>query len=110
MWHPAPHGLPGADAAAPGIRAPGDRSQNRIGSRPGARRRAADGRSRRRGINGRRDACGPLEPPTDNRSSDVNTADLIWANGELVPWEDAQVHVLTHGLHYGPGLLAGVRA
>src|SRR5262249_12325119 len=37
-------------------------------------------------------------------------ADLIWHNGELVAWEDATVHVLTHGLHYGTGVFEGVRA
>jgi branched-chain amino acid aminotransferase len=30
-------------------------------------------------------------------------------NGELVPWEDAKVHVLTHGLHYGTGVFEGIR-
>jgi branched-chain amino acid aminotransferase len=30
-------------------------------------------------------------------------------NGEFVAWEDAQVHVLTHGLHYGTGVFEGVR-
>ena len=40
----------------------------------------------------------------------MNTADLIWANGELVPWEDAKVHVLTHALHYGTGVFEGIRA
>jgi len=39
----------------------------------------------------------------------VETADLIWQNGELVAWEDAKVHVLTHGLHYGTGVFEGVR-
>jgi branched-chain amino acid aminotransferase len=39
----------------------------------------------------------------------VETADLIWMNGEFVPWEDAKVHVLTHGLHYGTGVFEGVR-
>jgi branched-chain amino acid aminotransferase len=39
----------------------------------------------------------------------VNQADLIWMNGEFVPWEDAKVHVLTHGLHYGTGVFEGVR-
>jgi branched-chain amino acid aminotransferase len=34
----------------------------------------------------------------------VETADLIWHNGELVAWEDAKIHVLTHGLHYGTGV------
>ena len=41
---------------------------------------------------------------------DVNQADLIWMNGELVAWEDAKVHVLTHALHYGTGVFEGVRA
>jgi branched-chain amino acid aminotransferase len=31
-------------------------------------------------------------------------------NGELVPWEDAQIHLLTHSLHYGMGVFEGVRA
>jgi branched-chain amino acid aminotransferase len=40
----------------------------------------------------------------------VNTADLIWLNGEFVAWEDAKVHVLTHTLHYGTGVFEGIRA
>jgi len=39
----------------------------------------------------------------------VKPADLIWMNGEYVPWDDAKVHVLTHGLHYGTGVFEGVR-
>jgi branched-chain amino acid aminotransferase len=39
----------------------------------------------------------------------VNQADLIWLNGEFVAWEDAKVHVLTHGLHYGTGVFEGIR-
>ncbi len=35
---------------------------------------------------------------------------LIWFDGEMVPWRDAQVHVLTHTLHYGLGVFEGVRA
>jgi branched-chain amino acid aminotransferase len=35
---------------------------------------------------------------------------LIWFDGELVPWRDARVHVLTHTLHYGLGCFEGVRA
>ena len=38
-----------------------------------------------------------------------NAADLIWMNGELVPWDEAKVHVLTHGLHYGTGVFEGIR-
>jgi branched-chain amino acid aminotransferase len=40
----------------------------------------------------------------------VQQADLIWHNGELVAWEDAKVHILTHGLHYGTGVFEGIRA
>ena len=40
----------------------------------------------------------------------MKQADLIWMNGELVAWEDAKVHVLTHALHYGTGVFEGVRA
>ncbi len=40
----------------------------------------------------------------------MNTADLIWMNGEFVAWEDAKVHVLTHALHYGTGVFEGIRA
>ncbi|MGH1539782.1 MAG: branched-chain amino acid transaminase [Arenicella sp.] len=39
-----------------------------------------------------------------------NTADLIWFNGELVPWADAKVHVLSHAIHYGSSVFEGVRA
>ena len=35
---------------------------------------------------------------------------LIWFDGEMVQWRDAQVHVLTHTLHYGMGVFEGVRA
>jgi len=34
----------------------------------------------------------------------------IWFNGEIVPWKDAKVHVLTHGLHYGSSVFEGERA
>lgn len=40
----------------------------------------------------------------------MDQADLIWMNGELVAWEDAKVHVLTHCLHYGTGVFEGIRA
>jgi branched-chain amino acid aminotransferase len=39
----------------------------------------------------------------------MDQADLIWHNGEFVPWEEAKVHVLSHGLHYGTGVFEGVR-
>jgi branched-chain amino acid aminotransferase len=42
-------------------------------------------------------------------SFDEMDVDTIWMDGEFVDWEDAQVHVLTHGLHYGTGVFEGVR-
>ncbi len=35
---------------------------------------------------------------------------VIWFDGKMVPWRDAQIHVLTHTLHYGLGVFEGVRA
>ncbi len=35
---------------------------------------------------------------------------VIWMDGEMVPWREAKVHVLTHTLHYGMGVFEGVRA
>ncbi len=35
---------------------------------------------------------------------------LIWLDGKLIPWADANVHVLTHSLHYGLGVFEGIRA
>ncbi len=35
---------------------------------------------------------------------------VIWMDGEMVPWREARVHVLTHTLHYGMGVFEGVRA
>ena len=40
----------------------------------------------------------------------IPAVDKIWMNGELVDWRDAQVHVLTHALHYGSGVFEGIRA
>ena len=37
-------------------------------------------------------------------------ADFIWMNGEIIPWDQAQVHVFTHALHYGSSTFEGIRA
>ena len=39
----------------------------------------------------------------------MEKSDWIWMNGEFVAWDDAQVHVLSHGLHYGTGVFEGIR-
>jgi branched-chain amino acid aminotransferase len=40
----------------------------------------------------------------------ITPTEKIWMNGELVDWADAQIHVLTHTLHYGTGVFEGIRA
>ncbi len=40
----------------------------------------------------------------------MEKAETIWMNGEFVAWDDAKVHVLSHGLHYGTGVFEGIRA
>ncbi len=35
---------------------------------------------------------------------------FIWMDGALVPWRDAKLHVLSHGLHYASGVFEGERA
>ncbi len=40
----------------------------------------------------------------------IEPTDWIWYNGELVPWDEAQVHVFAHALHYGSSVFEGIRA
>ncbi len=40
----------------------------------------------------------------------ITPTSKIWMNGHLVDWDQAQVHVLTHTLHYGTGVFEGIRA
>ena len=40
----------------------------------------------------------------------ITPTEVIWMNGELVPWDEARIHVLTHTLHYGMGVFEGIRA
>jgi branched-chain amino acid aminotransferase len=40
----------------------------------------------------------------------ITPTNNIWMNGEMVPWDQANVHVLTHSLHYGMGVFEGIRA
>jgi branched-chain amino acid aminotransferase len=40
----------------------------------------------------------------------ISKSKFIWFNGELVPWDDAQVHVAAHALHYGSSIFEGIRA
>ena len=40
----------------------------------------------------------------------MDAAKYIWMNGKFVAWEDAKVHVLTHTIHYGNGVIEGTKA
>jgi len=40
----------------------------------------------------------------------MNKAEFIWMDGTFVPWDEANVHILTHTLHYGNGVFEGTRA
>src|SRR3954467_7619613 len=40
----------------------------------------------------------------------ITPTEKIWMNGELVDWDAAQIHILTHSLHYGMGVFEGIRA
>jgi branched-chain amino acid aminotransferase len=40
----------------------------------------------------------------------ITPTEKIWMNGELVAWDAANIHVLTHSLHYGTGVFEGIRA
>jgi branched-chain amino acid aminotransferase len=40
----------------------------------------------------------------------ITPTEKIWMNGELVDWDDARIHILTHSLHYGMGVFEGIRA
>jgi branched-chain amino acid aminotransferase len=40
----------------------------------------------------------------------MSTANYIWFNGDMVPWDKAQVHVMSHALHYGSSVFEGIRA
>ena len=39
----------------------------------------------------------------------MEKADKIWTDGEIVPWDDAKVHLISNTLHYGFGVFEGIR-
>jgi branched-chain amino acid aminotransferase len=49
----------------------------------------------------------PAEQAT--RRLTVEKSEWIWINGDFVPWDEANIHVLSHGLHYGTGVFEGIR-
>lgn len=47
---------------------------------------------------------------SDKDVSTLRIAPKVWKNGELIDWNDARVHVMTHAIHYGSSVFEGVRA
>jgi branched-chain amino acid aminotransferase len=47
--------------------------------------------------------------PRELRRRPVEKTEWIWMNGEFIAWDNAKVHVLSHGLHYGTGVFEGIR-
>ena len=39
----------------------------------------------------------------------IQTTEKIWHNGNLIPWEQAKIHVMSHVIHYGSSVFEGVR-
>src|ERR1700691_4256861 len=54
----------------------------------------------------------PWATPSQKGSRPVpfTASEKIWMDGEFVDWDKAQIHVLTHSLHYGSGVFEGIRA
>src|SRR6266542_5885625 len=81
-------------------------------SAPRTRAAAADardsGRSRLRRVADPREGydCGTR---CARKESSVQATEKIWLNGEFVDWDDAKIHVGSHGLHYGTGVFEGIR-
>ena len=52
----------------------------------------------------------PSPPECETDAMPITPTPKIWMNGELVDWDEARIHVLTHTLHYGTGVFEGIRA
>lgn len=52
----------------------------------------------------------PLSLFISTKGKTMNKAEFIWMDGAFVPWDEANVHILTHTLHYGNGVFEGTRA
>ncbi|MFP4056128.1 MAG: branched-chain amino acid transaminase [Candidatus Brocadiia bacterium] len=51
----------------------------------------------------------PPEPQPQSSPGPIRKAKAIWMDGQLVPWDEAKIHVLSHVLHYGSGVFEGLR-
>src|SRR5213082_1110096 len=58
-----------------------------------------------------RQSSATTSPSASKESSmPLDKVEKIWMDGELVDWDDAKIHILTHSLHYGSGVFEGIRA
>ena len=39
----------------------------------------------------------------------IQATEKIWHNGKLIPWQDAQIHVIAHVVNYGSSVFEGIR-
>jgi len=39
----------------------------------------------------------------------INATDFVWHNGHLIPWDEAQIHVMAHVVNYGSSMFEGIR-
>ncbi|NBO66618.1 MAG: branched chain amino acid aminotransferase, partial [Acidobacteria bacterium] len=42
-------------------------------------------------------------------SSTTETASKVWYNGKMIDWAEANIHVMSHVIHYGSGMFEGIR-
>jgi len=47
---------------------------------------------------------------TAKKVEKIRGVDFIWMDGQLIPWGEAKVHVLTHSLHYGVAVFEAIRS
>src|SRR3954470_10296457 len=45
-----------------------------------------------------------------SKASDIVRSDIIWLDGKFVKWDEGNVPIMTHALHYGLGVFEGIRA
>src|SRR5262249_8915417 len=53
---------------------------------------------------------GAFPGPSEGKTTMADKVKTIWFEGELVAWDEAKVHLLTHTMHYGLGAFEGIRA
>src|SRR5437763_14926094 len=74
---------------------------------------ASPRRARRRSMSPAPRQSSATTSPSESEGENLMPLDKvekIWMDGEFVDWDDANIHILTHSLHYGSGVFEGIRA